>query len=207
VAIVSHTSGANSLRLSVSHAVTGQNRLLFVALAMRHDNGMPDTIPAPSSVTYGSAALTRLHRATDGYYQAAEVWVLVAPPLGAQPLTVQFSAGAVPKHAAMGAVSLSGARQTATFGNVAATAGGGTSAALDVPSAGFHAVIDVMSHGTLHTWSPGGNQQELFRDGTDAVHAYSSYTPVVNQVTSLSWGGPTVNYVLLGVPIAQADCP
>jgi hypothetical protein len=64
-----------------------------------------------------------------------------------------------------------------------------------------------LSHGTLYTWNPGTNQQELFHDGNDVVHAYSSYTPVMDQLTTISWSGPTVNYVLLGVPIAQADCP
>jgi len=39
----SHTSGSNLAQLAVSHTVLGSNRLLVVAVAIRHDNGMPNT--------------------------------------------------------------------------------------------------------------------------------------------------------------------
>jgi len=201
----SHTSGSNLAQLAVSHTVLGSNRLLVVAVAIRHDNGMPNTIPSPLAVSYGAAALTRLKLATDNYYQAAELWSLVAPPPGVDQVTVKFTSA--PQQTALGVMSFTGAAQSATFGAVAAIAGGGTSATLSVPSTGYTAVVDLLSHGGIQEWTAAAGEQELWRDGTTGVHGYSSFTRVVGTATGRSWNGPAAaNYVLLGVPIAEVHC-
>jgi hypothetical protein len=177
-----------------------------VGLAIRHDNGMGTggLIPSPTAVTYGSAALSRLKLTTDGYYQAAELWALIAPPLGTQQVTAQFESA--PQHAAMGVMSFTGAAQTGTVGDIASTASVGTTAALLVPSTGYAAVVDLLSNSTVYTLTAAPGQEELWRDGTDGVHGYSTFTPVVGSMTALSWSGANVNYVLLGAPIAEVAC-
>ena len=188
--------------------VVGLNRLLIVALAIRHDNSAPNTIPSPLVVTYGTASLTRLKLATDGYYEAAELWTLVAPPLGTDKVTVKFSSA--PQHAAMGVMSFTGAAQTATFGQPASVASSGMQAALSLTSAGYAAVVDVLSHGGLQWWTAAAWSARTRRDATTVVHGYSSYTPVAGagNTTALSWSGASnANYVLLGVPVAEVRCP
>jgi hypothetical protein len=188
------------------HSVVGVNRLLIVALAIRHDNGMPNTVPSPLSVKYGTTALMRLTLATDNYYQAAELWALVAPLAGMGQVTVDFSSA--PQQVAMGVMSFTGAAQVSTFGTAAVIAGGGNSAMLSVPSAGYAAVVDLLSHGGFQQWSAAAGQQELWRDGTQAVRGYSSFARVGPDATIRSWIGPAMaNYVLLGVPIAEVRCP
>ena len=130
VSSASHTNGSNVGQLAWMHTVVGLNRLLVVALAIRHDNGMPNTIPSPLAVTYGGAPLVRLKLANDNYYQAAELWALVAPPLGANQVIVKFERP--PQEVAAGVMSFTGASQNATFGAFASVAGGATSATLSV---------------------------------------------------------------------------
>ena len=205
VGSASHTSASNQIQLAVAHTVLGLNRLLIVALAIRHDNGMPNTIPSPLTVTHGAVALTRLKITTDNYYQAAELWALVAPLPGPSQVIVKFASA--PQQAALGVMSFTGAAQSATFGQAAAIASGGSSATLSVPSAGYAAVLDLLSHGGVQPWTAAAGQQELWRDGTDIVHGYSSFTRVGASVTGRSWSGPAAaNYVLLGVPIAEVHC-
>jgi len=68
-------------------------------------------------------------------------------------------------------------------------------------------VVDLMSHGGSQQWTAAVGQQELWRDGTSAVHGYSTFTRVSAMAAVHSWSGPmAANYVLLGVPIAEVPC-
>jgi hypothetical protein len=201
----SHIGGSNQPQLVVSHTVRGLNRLLIVALGVRHDTGVQNAIPATVSVTLGAVALTRLKLATDSYYQEGELWALVAPALGVNQVTVKFASA--PQQAVMGVMSFTGAAQSSTFGMAAAIAGGGASATVSVPTTGYAAVVDLLSHGGVQLWNAAAGQLELWRDGTNAVHGYSSFSRVSAATTTRSWAGmAAANYVLIGQPIAEVRC-
>jgi hypothetical protein len=204
---VSHVVAANVSELGVPHTVSGENTLLVVTLAIRHDNNMPNTIPYAISMAYAGRALSKLRSLTDNYYQAAEIWALVAPPRGTSNVGVQFSGA--PMNVALGAVSFTGVLQTSPLGPAFGVAGGSATVSAAVPAVGFAAFVDVLSHNGSIDWTPGGAQMRLWSDGNVALGGQSSYALITADSTTDSWSSTasSANVVLLGVSIIAAPCP
>lgn len=204
---VSHTAATNVAELGVSHKVIGPNPLLIVTIAIRHDNNVPNTIPYATSVTYGTHPLSKLKALTDNYYQAAEIWALVAPPLGTGNVGVQFSAA--PMNVAIGAISFTGVLQTSPLGPTFGVAGGNASVGAAVPSYGFAAYVDVLSHSAQADWTPTSPQIPLWSDGNIAFGGQSSTALIKTDTNFDSWSttASASNVVLLGVPFVAAPCP
>lgn len=89
----SNSADTTASSLSWTHTITGINAVLFVSVAVRVLNAGPP--PTVTGITYGSASLTQAVAlcpacATTGL-DDLEVWVLPAPPTGANTVSVSLS--------------------------------------------------------------------------------------------------------------------
>ena len=113
-AVSSADTGANLLNsLTFSHTVTssGSNLLLIVGVSIRNP-GAGDTV---ASVTYGGTGLTQVGFRANANRSRVELWRLVAPATGANNVVVTLT-GANTAAFVVGAVSFTGASQTAPLG-------------------------------------------------------------------------------------------
>jgi hypothetical protein len=205
---VVHTKGANVTELQLTHTTSGLNGLVIAAIAIRHDNSVPNTIPSPSAVLYGSASFVRHKLKTDGYYQSAELWSILTSAPATNLVKVKFATAV--QNVAVGVIGFVGAARDDVAGVISEVAGVGTSSALSASTAGYSAVLDLLSHGGSSEWDAKDGQEELWRTGTINLQGSSSLKDVGAATTDMSWSSidaaATSNFVYLAVPLAAAPC-
>lgn len=138
-------SFSNVNSVTWSHSVAGADRLVVVGISYY---GVGRTV---SSVTYGSASLTRLSSAKQGVV-TAEMWYLVGPATGANTVAVTITGGS--GWGAAGATSWTGVDPAAPVGTPATAGGVGTTASVTAASATGEFVHDVLAW-NRDTPSPG----------------------------------------------------
>lgn len=92
--------------LSWSHTCTGTDLVLLVGVQTRST-----TIYAVTGITYNGVALTKIDHQDGANNVRSELWYLIAPATGANTVEVTFEN--TPTRASAGAISLTGADQTA----------------------------------------------------------------------------------------------
>jgi hypothetical protein len=147
-------SGLNVSSLSWMHTASGNNRFVVIGVSW----GLSST--TITSITYAGEAMTLLgmeSNATNGGVNVA-MYMLVAPPLGAQPISVTFSGG-VGKSAIGGSVSFTGVDQTVPVGAFGSAMGNGASISVSVASGPSEIVMDTVSVDSNPTSLPAGAGQ------------------------------------------------
>lgn len=194
---VSTTTANTSASVVWSHTVpNGLNRLLVVEIGLR-------AFQTVTGVTYGGAALTKLGAVqyAAGNYARAEIWYMVAPPVGTTDVTVSISGAEVVEAAALNFVNVN---QATPFGPFASNSGLGSSAAgVYVVSDEGDLVIDliVKDGGTLIA---GAGQASLWAAvAAGSWNGSGSSEPgVATGTTSMSWNLTGANaWVLAAVAI------
>lgn len=137
----------NSTSLSWNHTCSGSNRLLVVGVSLSDGSDPGKTI---TGVTYSGVALTStaaIHSGggTAGYVQ---MWYLVAPGTGTNPVVVTLSAFGASTDLLGGSVSFDGVDQSTPVQNFNSATGSGTSASLVITSATGDMVVDVEANGS-----------------------------------------------------------
>lgn len=199
--VTPHDSGRYGTSFSFNHTVgTGPSRLLIVAVIDGNRN------TSVTSLTFGGAALTRIDR-TQGTGVAAELWRLVAPPSGTQPVVVTMSSNQDRPIAT--AVSYTGVDQTAPVGMAAGAGGSGTAVSISVPSAPGDHVMDAGSAWVTRnppnaTAGPGQTQRWSLSNGVD-TRAMGSDKLATGTTTTMAWTvtGMT-SWVSIGVAVKPA---
>lgn len=147
------TSSQNSgTSMSFSHTVSGDNRVLLVALAYR---AATNPTAEATSVTYNGDALTQLDRSqnTD---RSTELWYLTAPDVGSNTVSITMSAD--PEAMVGTAVSYTGVNQVDPVGTAAGNTGSSTSPSVTVTTSGDETVVGV------HSYYPNGGANSLSVD-------------------------------------------
>ncbi len=135
------TSNSSSSSMTISHTVSGTDRLLVVAISQGN------VFFPVTSLTYGGTPLTLLGTEPPGPPgPRIEMWTLLAPPEGTTNVVVNFS---LPPSdgAVIGVMSLTNVNQATPFGLFVSNAGNGT-ASVDVTSEVGELVIDVLAKAT-----------------------------------------------------------
>ncbi len=151
---MSSQSGLNVSSLTWTHTASGNNRLLVVGVSW----GLSTT--TINSITYGGTAMTLIgmkSNATNGGVNVA-MYRLVAPPLGAQSISVAFS-GSVGKSAIGGAVSFTGVDQTTPVGAFGSATGNGASISVSIASGPAELVLDTLAVDSNPSSLPAGTSQ------------------------------------------------
>lgn len=133
------TSAGNVASLSWTHTASGSHRLVVVGLSW----GLGGA--TVTSATYGGVAMTEIGTRNNTTKNIrASLYMLVAPPTGAQVVVVTFSGG-VGDHAFGGSVSFTGVDQTTPVGPFASSVGGGPAIATTLASGSNEVVIDAVA--------------------------------------------------------------
>ncbi len=199
------TAAAGATSLTLSHeTVAGTDRLLLVRVAARHDT---DAI----TVTYGGTAMTRTTvstsvPATNG--MSAEIWSLIAPPVGTANVVVALNETANDIVAA--ATNLTGVAQSGTFGAaVVAAVGDFIGSTRNVSSAAGELVIDALtvlgSSGTITADTPQTVQANLRTGTATSDRALGASSEPGAGTVSMNWTWPTtVARAHVAIPIKPA---
>ena len=144
------TSAASASSLSWTHTASGSNRLVIVGATW----GDFVTI---TSVTYGGTPMNFLGTQAQSDQNIA-MYRLVAPPTGAQTVSVNFSG---PSRSIAGSVSFTNVDQTTPTGTFASAVGFSTTPSVTVASAAGEMVIDTLDYDTGGTTvTPGAGQTQ-----------------------------------------------
>lgn len=106
--------------VSMSHAVSGTNRLLLVAVNYEDDGTAGMTV---SSVTYGGTAMTRISRNPSTQEVVTELWSLVAPATGTANVVVNMTNFASGDALHVAATTFTGVNQTTPLGTLVTAVG------------------------------------------------------------------------------------
>ncbi len=183
-----------------AHTVnSGVNRALFVEIATTN------TAQA-TSVTYAGLPLTRVFVRTDG--RTAEMWELVAPPVGTANVVVTFSGIT---GAYCGATSFNGVKQSSPYGDFATASGLsllGLGASVTVSSAVGNMVIDVQNWNSLLPLGIGGGQTVLWWDAAILMSDITAGSTEQAGAASVTMSGGLslniINYVIGAVSITAS---
>jgi len=198
-------SSAGVSSLTWNHTVgSGPNRILTVAVSVYKSSG----VVAPTSVTYGGVAMTKIADVTSSVVNAS-LWYLVAPASGTAQVACSFSTTIIG-----GGVSAdyTGVHQTAPLGTAATATGNTTTATVAVTAAVGDLVIDALAkRDTTEAPTCDASQTLAYQTvsayvtaGSNA-HAGMSYEDGAASVT-MSWTWPTNNryWSIIGVALKRA---
>lgn len=201
------TNGANALNWA--HTVgTGANRLLVVALSLRHTGAQ-----AATTVTYNGINLTPLIVQTNNNNARVELWYLTNPPSGPANIAIAWSGAST--RAVGGAMSFSGVDQTTPFedpegavGN--STAGSAVSVTVTTTVRGAW-VIDAVASRTGLTMTAAGGRTQRWNITTGggnpgrAVGSGSTRGPIaLPAAVTMNWtaaGGGTPAWAIVGAGV------
>jgi hypothetical protein len=173
------TSNSASSSMTISHTVSGTDRLLVVAISQGNANS------PIASLTYGGTPLTLLGTESAGPPRI-EMWYLLAPPVGTADVEVTFS-GTPSDGAVIGVMSLTNVNQTTPFGPFVSNAGNGT-ASVDVTSAKGELVIDVIAKDNAVAPAVGSGQTERWNNAfSNSAYGALSTRPGAKTVTMAWW--------------------
>lgn len=201
----------NGNALSWAHTVgAGANRLLVVALSLRHTGAQ-----AATAVTYNGTNLTPLIIRTNNNNARVELWYLINPPSGTANVAITWSGAST--RAVGGAMSFSGVDQTTPLedpegatGN--STAGSAVSITVTTTMRGVW-VIDAVASRTGLNMTIAGGRMERWNIATGggnsgrAVGAASTRGPIVFPAAiTMNWtasggGGSTPAWAIVGVGV------
>ncbi|RYD68665.1 MAG: DUF11 domain-containing protein, partial [Verrucomicrobiaceae bacterium] len=105
--------------VSMSHTVSGTNRLLLVAVNQEDDGTAGMTI---NSVTFNGVALTRVSRIASSQEAIADLWSLVNPPAGTANVVVNMSNFSNADALHVAATTFTGVSQTTPLGTAVTAA-------------------------------------------------------------------------------------
>ncbi len=128
---------------TVSHTVSGSNRLLLVGVTL-WPSTMGDTV---TSVTWNGTSLTKITHAQAGSAIRTELWKLLAPATGTYNIVVTFSRAL---NCTVGAISFTGVNQSDPYRAASTGTGTSTSASITVASATGEMVLSVAGAGTAN---------------------------------------------------------
>jgi hypothetical protein len=190
----------DTAELSFPHQVGGVSPALVVGIAIRNDNGMPNTVPDTLFVTYGTVPLQRLARQTDNYYQSAELWWSPNVPPGTADVTVRlarFAQGYV-----VGATTVNNAAPQMPM--TAAAAGINFTPSVEVPWAlPNDVVLDVLSHNSAPIATPAAGQLVQWSLNAPPVKGHGSLRA---GALRMSWTTSAAsNWVLLALPVRTTN--
>ena len=173
------TAMSSSSPMTISHTVSGTDRLLVVAISQGNINSPVATI------TYGGTPLTALGTESAGPPRI-EMWRLLAPLVGTADVVVTFS-GTPTDGAVVGVMSLTNVNQTTPFGPFVSNAGNGT-ASVDVTSAEGELVIDVIAKDNAVAPAVGSGQTERWNNAfSNSAYGALSTRPGAKTVTMAWW--------------------
>jgi len=183
-ALTTRDSGRFVATFSFDHTVgAGSNRFLVVAVIAGNLN------TAVTSVSYGGLPLARIDRSS-GRDVAADLWGLVAPPVGLHTVTIALdSANDRPLATAL---SYQGVDQTTPVGTAGRASGSGGAVAVSVPAAPGDYLLDAAGAWTMTRSAPSAiadpGQRELWNvaNARDTV-VMGSETIAVGAATTMSW--------------------
>ncbi len=200
----SNYSGNNSSGvLTWMHVTTNTaNRLMLVGVSF--GNGGATTPPSVSALTYGGVNLTKVMAATNNLIYS-ELWQLVNPPSGTNPVTLTF-AGA-PTTVVAGAATFSGVDLATPLSDVGSTVGrtqgGNQITSFTLNSAPNEIVFDTLTIDKKNNPIAAAGQTVLWNMGGAEVGA-ASIKPGTNAAT-LSWTTPkTVDWIHLAASVKAA---
>jgi hypothetical protein len=173
------TATSSSSPMTISHTVSGTDRLLVVAISQGNVNSPVATI------TYGGTPLTALGTESAGPPRI-EMWRLLAPLVGTANVVVTFS-GTPSDGAVVGIMNLTNVNQTTPFGPFVSNAGNGT-ASVDVTSAEGELVIDVIAKDNAVAPAVGAGQTERWNNAfSNSAYGALSTRPGAKTVTMAWW--------------------
>ncbi|MAE63926.1 MAG: hypothetical protein CMJ18_06600, partial [Phycisphaeraceae bacterium] len=194
------TSGA-----TISHATSGNNRLMLVGVSFGKDEG--HTV---DSITYNGTVLTlagaRDH--SDTSESRVEIWGLIAPDTGTHDVVVTFSGGPyVHRGATIGVTTFNNVDQVDAWGTFASAQGDSATPTTTVASTTNEVVFGVMalSSSNDQTLTPGAGQTgqwDLHQD--DANGAGSTESGAASVVTSWS-SSSSGKWVAAGVSVNEKN--
>jgi len=149
------TANSSSSPMTISHTVSGTDRLLVVAISQGNVNS------PVASITYGGTPLTLFGTESAGPPRI-EMWRLLDPLVGTADVVVTFS-GTPSDGAVVGVMNLTNVNQTTPFGPFVSNAGNGT-ASVDVTSAEGELVIDVIAKDNAVAPAVGPGQTERWNN-------------------------------------------
>lgn len=173
------TANSSSSPMTISHTVSGTDRLLVVAISQGNVNSPVATI------TYGGTPLTALGTESAGPPRI-EMWSLVDPPVGTADVVVTFS-GTPSDGAVVGVMNLTNVNQTTPLGPFVSNAGNGA-ASVDVTSAEGELVIDVIAKDNAVAPAVGSGQTERWNNAfSNSAYGALSTRPGAKTVTMAWW--------------------
>ncbi|MFQ5803014.1 MAG: hypothetical protein ACE5JQ_08985 [Candidatus Methylomirabilales bacterium] len=173
------TATSSSSPMTISHTVSGTDRLLVVGISQGNVNAPVATI------TYGGTPLTALGTESGGPPRI-EMWRLLDPPVGTADVVVTFS-GTPSDGAVVGVMSLTNVNQTTPFGPFVSNAGNGT-ASVDVTSEEGELVIDVIAKDNAVAPAVGAGQTERWNKAfSNSAYGALSTRPGAKTVTMAWW--------------------
>jgi len=191
--------------LTISHTVSGSNRILLVNAAALDGSSTTRNV---SNVTYAGSGLTKVCESDNASNANTELWYLLGPATGTNDIAVTYGGAATRVRA--GGVSLVGARQIAPEATSSATGiGTAISASLTTVSDGAWVVDGVLTAGA-NSISVGGGQIERWNSGGASVPAaQSTEGPVLRNVSvTMSWTGTvSANWTTCAATVAQIAKP
>lgn len=173
-------TGGNVSTLSWTHSASGANRLVVVGISW----GLSSASIA--SLTYGQMPMTQIGTRTNTTKDInMALWMLVAPPTGAQTIRVAFS-GQVGDNAIGGSVSFTNVNQTTPTGTFSSSVGGGPGISVTASSGPDELVIDtVAADSNPSGMTLGSGQTQLWKLGPGRW-GLASVEPGAASVT-MSW--------------------
>jgi Tfp pilus assembly protein PilX len=153
------TGLTTSASLSISHTVSGTNRLMLVGVSITRETG---GAPSVSSITYNvvqNLSLVGAQATSDGKGRI-EIWKLVAPDTGTHNVVVTLSAA--PDSATAGVMTFTGVDPSTPLGAFASAMADSGTASVTVASAANELVFDtlVVEGSADKALAPGAGQTE-----------------------------------------------
>ena len=203
-------NGGSTANLTFAHTVAGSQRVLVVGTSMRINKSNNAVV---GSVTYAGSPLTFAGFSNYNDKQRAELWYLVAPPVGTANVVVTLANVDNGKEVGLvaGATSFTGVDQVAPIGTVAAAGAKSTSASVNVTSATGEMVIDSLStrEDTSTTAGAGQTQRWGISSGSGGDHTRgAASTKAGSATTTMSWAlGSNEEWALVAMPLkpSRAD--
>ena len=198
------TASGGAASLTFSHTVnSGSDSILIVEVTSSH-GGAGDPV---TSVTYGGQNLTLLGSANLPNAESADIWYLLAPPVGTASVVVTLTGSC---HFVAGATDYFGVDQATPLGTLVTATGNSSTPSLTVASAAGQLVIDsLIAQGDVAPIAPSGpGQTQLWSQttGTSAGDALGGGSDQAGASSvTMSWTQSSAkNWALAAVPLISA---
>jgi hypothetical protein len=187
--------------MSISHATSGQDRLMLVGISINNDNY--ETV---TSVTYNGVPLTFLGSAARSDDARVEMWRLVNPPSGNGEVLINFSAN-LKRYAVAGVITFNGVHQSDPVRGFAGNFSSSNFASVTVPSGDNELVLGVVSCESCNSISfstPGVERWNNIEGGGRQIGAGATFIGAGSQVTISALLGDSDHWAIGGISIKPA---